>query len=74
MFKNRIDIYLTHRLENCWTIDKAMASLSSCHLELVVWDGNHVKYCLKTGVVSEGIWDPLIGRHLRSKEDQRQGP
>ena len=43
MFKNRIDIYLTHRRENCWTLDKPMASLSTCHLELVVWDGNLVK-------------------------------
>ena len=50
MFKNRIDRYLmgggaTHILENCWTLDKPMASLSTCHLELVVWDGNLVKSC-----------------------------
>ena len=25
------------------TLDKPMASLSTCHLELVVWDGNLVK-------------------------------
>ena len=48
MFKNRIDRYLiraTHRSENCWTLDKPMASLSTCHLELVVRDGNLVKSC-----------------------------
>ena len=27
----------------CWTLDKPMASLSTCHLELVVWEGNLVK-------------------------------
>ena len=45
MFKNRIDISgrNTHRCENCWTLDKPMASLSTCHLELVVWDGNLLK-------------------------------
>ena len=26
-----------------WTLDKPMASLSTCHLELVVWVGNLVK-------------------------------
>ena len=25
------------------SLDKPMASLSTCHLELVVWDGNLVK-------------------------------
>ena len=28
-----------------WTLDKPMASLSTCHQELVVWDGNLVKPC-----------------------------
>ena len=49
MFKNRIDRYLIragYTWENCCTLDKLMASLSTCHLELVVWDGNLVKYCL----------------------------
>ena len=31
---------------NCWTLDKPMASLSTCHLELVVWDGNLGKILL----------------------------
>ena len=38
MFKNLIYRY---------TLDKPMASLSSCYLELVVWDGNLVKSYLK---------------------------
>ena len=29
--------------KNVWTLNKPMASLSTCHLELVVWDGNLVK-------------------------------
>ena len=37
--------------ENCWTLDKPMASLSTCHLELVVWDGNLVK-CVCTMMTS----------------------
>ena len=37
VFKNRIDRF--------WTLDKPMASLSTCHLELVVWDGNLVQSC-----------------------------
>ena len=36
MFKNIIYRY---------TLDKPMASLSICYLELVVWDGNLVKSC-----------------------------
>ena len=36
MFKNRIYRY---------TLDKPMASLSICYLELVVWGGNLVKSC-----------------------------
>ena len=32
-------------VENCLTLDKPMASLSTCHLELVVWYGNLVKSC-----------------------------
>ena len=49
MFKDRIDIYLiragyTYMIK--WlTLDKPMASLSTCHLELVVWDGNLFKSC-----------------------------
>ena len=46
LFKNRIDRYLIRAgYRNCWTLDKPMASLSTCHLELVVWDGNLVKSC-----------------------------
>ena len=33
--------------KNCWTLDKPVASLSTCHPELVVWDGNLVKFLLK---------------------------
>ena len=50
--------------ENCCTLDKPMASLSTGHLELVVWDGSLVKSCLisydaiktalKTSVASQG--------------------
>ena len=29
-------------------IDKPMASLSTCHLELVDFDRNHIKSCKKT--------------------------
>ena len=36
MFKNR---------EHFWTLDKPMPSLSTCPLELVVWDGTLVKSC-----------------------------
>ena len=35
----------THRLEHFWTLNKPMASLATCHLEIVVWDGNLVKSC-----------------------------
>ena len=45
MFKNRIDRYLIRAGYTCWTLDKPMASLSTCHLELVVRDGNLVKSC-----------------------------
>ena len=31
--------------ESTLSIDKPMASLSTCHLELVVWDGNLVESC-----------------------------
>ena len=36
MFKNRVDTYLRrlHVDEYCWTLDKPMASLSTCHLDL----------------------------------------
>ena len=37
------------------TLDKPMASLSTCHLELVVWDGNLVKCSLK-GVIIAVLW------------------
>ena len=31
---------------DCWTLGKPMASLSTGHLELVIWDGNllHIMY------------------------------
>ena len=46
MFKNRIDRYMIRAgYTNGWTLDKPMASLSTCHLELVVWDGSIVKSC-----------------------------
>ena len=36
MFKNRINRYLIRAgytyMRNCWTLDKPMASLSTCHL------------------------------------------
>ena len=58
MFKYTIDRYLMrasyglYRRNDCWTLDKLMASLSTCHLELVVLDGslvlkNQGRLCLK---------------------------
>ena len=52
MFKNIIDIYLIRGGlhiddKHCWTPDKPMASLSTCRLELVVWDGNLFQSCLQ---------------------------
>ena len=49
MFKNKIDRYMIRLDEkNCWTLNKPMASLSTCHLELVVLYGNLVKQpCLR---------------------------
>ena len=48
MLKNKIYIYLItagyiYINEKCWTLDKPMASMSTCHLELVVLGGNLVK-------------------------------
>ena len=37
MFRNRIDRYVKRA---GYTLDKPKASLSTCHMELVVWDGN----------------------------------
>ena len=34
-----------------------MASLSTCHLELVVWDGNLVKSSLSTSHLELVVWD-----------------
>ena len=38
MFKNKVDTYLRRAgykcTKNCWTFDKPMASLSTCHLGL----------------------------------------
>ena len=45
MFKNRICIKIELTDIIFWTLDKPMASLSTCHLELVFWDGNLVKSC-----------------------------
>ena len=44
--QNRIDkgrLYIDNKIG--WTLDKPMASLSICHLELVVLDGNLVISC-----------------------------
>ena len=63
MFKNRIDRgRATHRWVNCWTLDKQMASLSTCHLELVVWDGNLVKF---TTVVRKDENLVVRGSHMQ---------
>ena len=48
MYKIRIDRYLIKGglyVDDtfCWTLDKSLASLSTCHLELVALDGNPVK-------------------------------
>ena len=43
-------------MENCWTFDKPVASLSTCHLELVVWDGNLVKFAEILTWKLEIIW------------------
>ena len=46
MFKNKIDrnmIRVGYTDNNSQTLDKPMAFLSTCHLELVVLDGNLVK-------------------------------
>ena len=49
MFKNRIDKYLRRagytEMNNCWTLNKPMASLSTCHLFFAMI-GNLVKSCL----------------------------
>ena len=42
MFKNRIDRYAI-RAGYTQTLDTPMASLFTCHLGLVVWDGSLVK-------------------------------
>ena len=37
MFKNKVDTYQEgglHVNEHCWTLDKPMASLSTCHMGL----------------------------------------
>ena len=38
MFKNKVDPYLRGagytQMKNCWTLDKPMASLSTCHMDL----------------------------------------
>ena len=50
MFKNKIDKYVTKaghiKMITCWNLDKPVASLSTCNLELVVWDGSVVWLCL----------------------------
>ena len=38
-----------------------MASLSTCHLELVVWDGNLVKSCLWKSVLSGVLQGSVLG-------------
>ena len=53
MFKNKVDIFQKgglHVDEDCWTLDKPMASLSTCHLGL--WLGRQISSKTKaTGVV-----------------------
>ena len=44
MFKNRIYIYLIRA--GYTTLDKPMASVATCHLKIVVWDGSLVKFVL----------------------------
>ena len=51
LFKQIIDIYLirageTHMTSE-WTVDKSIASLSTCHLEDVALDENLLNSCLR---------------------------
>ena len=44
MFENKVDTYLRRagytQMKSCWTLDKQMTSLSTCHLGL--WLGRQI--------------------------------